>query len=59
MVADTIWGIVGVVGAVIVLSYAAPTLVKKWRQGAKQAGEMVGDFEKARTTARTGAKDNH
>jgi hypothetical protein len=54
-VADTIWGIVGVVGAVVVLSYALPTLVKKWKEGAKEAGSMIGEFEGQREAARKAA----
>lgn len=47
-IADSVWGIAALIGAVIVLAYLAPKLVKKSREAAREAGGIVGDFEAGR-----------
>ena len=56
MVADTLWGIVGVVAAVAVLGYLSPKLMHKFREGAKEAGGLVKDFNEAKNGAAVKSK---
>ncbi|HEY1198437.1 MAG TPA: hypothetical protein VGG32_06900 [Thermoplasmata archaeon] len=53
---DSIWGIAALIIAVIVLVWLSPRLMKRIREGAKEAGGLKADFEsgyKSATAANT------